>query len=61
MIKKAILLTNNLIGFNSDNDARVLTLQNEWDMQLGKIKMKFRDPKNMIMPMIKVYASFELR
>ena len=36
-------------------------IQNEGDMPLGKVKMMFRDPRNMIMPMMKVYARFELR
>lgn len=55
MIKETILLMDNLIGFDSENDARILTMQNEWDMPLGKVKMMFRD---MIMLMIEVYARF---
>ena len=42
MIKKTSWLMDNLIGFDSENDARVLTMQNEWDMPLGKVKMMFR-------------------
>ena len=61
MIKEAILLMDNLIGFDSDNDARVLTMQNEGDIPLGKVKMMFRNPRNMIILMMKVYARFELR
>ena len=52
---------DNLIEFDSDNDARVLTMQNEWDMPLGKVKIIFRDTKNMIMLMIKAYTRVELR
>ena len=37
------------------------TMQNEGDMPLGRVKMMFRNPRNMIMVMIKVYARFELR
>ena len=36
-------------------------MKNEGDMPLGKVKMKFRNPRNVIMLMNKVYARFELR
>ena len=59
MIKETILLIDNLMSFDSENDARVLTMQNEGDMPLGKVKMTFRI---MIMLMIEAYVMFfELR
>ena len=36
-------------------------MQNEGDIPLGKVKMTFTNPRNMIMLMVKVYARFELR
>lgn len=35
MIKKAIWLMGNLIGFSSENDAKVWTMQDEGDIPLG--------------------------
>ena len=35
MIKKAIWLMDNLIGFGSENDAKVWTMQDERDIPLG--------------------------
>jgi hypothetical protein len=45
VIKEAIFLMGNLMGFDGENDARILTMQNEGDMPLGKVKMTFRGPR----------------
>ena len=50
MIKRTIWLIDKLIGFDQCKMRR--------NMPLGEVKMKFRDPRIMIMQIEKVYGRF---